>query len=297
MKHLYTTIGLSALLLLSLASCRQEAGTPDDGEIRITAQHPDEALRAVGSGFETGDAIGLFVTKYEGETPSPLQIAGNYAGNISSTLQSGGKWSMAHPIYWQEGYFDLYAYYPYDRAMTSVDAYPFFVRTDQNSSVGATGKSGYEMSDLLYAKATHVSKADGKVVPLTFRHLLSKLTIRIIKGKNYHGELPTDAEVYVHNTNVRGDIDLASGESVVHRGTIKSIHARQVSSTEYEAVIIPQRVEYKVPLIEIITKGVSYMIDRSFTFRPGTHHEIGVILSDNPEQIRIEIGGEKEGWK
>jgi hypothetical protein len=51
-----------------------------------------------------------------------------------------------------------------------------------------------------------------------------------------------------------------------------------------------------VPLVEVVAKGVSYLYESRFVFKPGVNHLVNLILSDNPEQVKINIGGEVEGW-
>jgi hypothetical protein len=64
----------------------------------------------------------------------------------------------------------------------------------------------------------------------------------------------------------------------------------------YTAIVVPQRLENKVPLIEVVTNGVSYLVEMKFVFRSSTQHVVNLILNDNPDNIRIEIGGEIVGW-
>ena len=43
-------------------------------------------------------------------------------------------------------------------------------------------------------------------------------------------------------------------------------------------------------------KGVAYLVESRFVFKPGIQHTINVVISKNPEQVKIEIGGEIEDW-
>ena len=127
---------------------------------------------------------------------------------------------------------------------------------------------------------------------------MSKLTIRLIKGEDFEGEMPTDAEVYVHNTVPESTIDLSAGVATKYvRGNGTTIRARQMSSYIYSAIIVPQRVANRMPLIEVVMDGVSYLYESTFQFKPGTEHLVNFIISGNPEQIKIEIGGEIVGWQ
>ena len=41
----------------------------------------------------------------------PLQVGGNYVNNASLTY-NGTEWTPTRPIYWNDGSYDVYAYYP-----------------------------------------------------------------------------------------------------------------------------------------------------------------------------------------
>jgi hypothetical protein len=53
----------------------------------------------------------------------------------------------------------------------------------------------------------------------------------------------------------------------------------------------------KKPLLEIIFKDVSYMIESKFQFKTGMHHVLNVTLNKNPDKVKIEVGGEIDGWE
>ena len=44
-------------------------------------------------------------------------------------------------------------------------------------------------------------------------------------------------------------------------------------------------------------KGVSYLFESTFLFKPGTEHLVNLVISNNPDQIKIEIGGEIQDWQ
>ena len=44
-------------------------------------------------------------------------------------------------------------------------------------------------------------------------------------------------------------------------------------------------------------KGVSYMYESKFVFKPGVEHLVNLIITNNPDNVKIEIGGEVENWK
>lgn len=44
-------------------------------------------------------------------------------------------------------------------------------------------------------------------------------------------------------------------------------------------------------------KGVSYLVESSFLFKPGIQHTVSITIEKNPEQVKIDIGGEIEDWE
>ena len=119
----------------------------------------------------------------------------------------------------------------------------------------------------------------------------------MIKGDNYEGELPENATVYVHNTVPSATIDIEAGiVTKITRGAQQTITACKTGPTDYSAIIVPQRIENRVPLIEIVMEGVSFLFESKFQFKPGVHHIVNLVIEDNPDKIKIEIGGEITDW-
>jgi hypothetical protein len=167
---------------------------------------------------------------------------------------------------------------------------PFSVQTDQSTA------ANYTASDFLWAQKKKVTASNG-CVGLTFAHRMSRLMIRLVKGDDYEGDLPDDAEVYVHNTVTDATIDLNVGLATRNaHAAANTIHARSLGNHRYTALVIPQRLDNRQPLVEVISHGVSYLYESKFLFKPGVQHNILLTLSNNPEQIKIEIGGEIENW-
>ncbi len=290
MKKIYLILAAAVMLF---GACEQAEMKP--------SYLPDEMLfdafyqgtRATGDSFEQGDAMGVYVTKYVNDTPVPLQLAGNY-GNNSKAVFDGSLWRCTPAIFWEEGKFDIYAYYPYAH-LSSVDEYPFSVVLDQSVEETSDMLSGYEASDFLWAKATGVSQSES--VALTFSHKMSKIVVNLVKGEEYTGELPSDAVVRIHNTVPEALIDLATGIVIKNGyGSAQTITARKVSDGVYTAIVVPQRLDTKRPLVEVLASDVSYLMESSFVFRAGTQHTINITLSDNPDKVKIEIGGEVDNW-
>lgn len=294
---LYSIYAACLGLALCLAGCGQEemteAGEQPADVMRFSLTHPDEGARTrvTETHFEKDDRIGLYVCTAE----APLEVGGNYVNNALLTF-NGSAWHPERPIFWNNGSYDVYAYYPQVSPVTSVDDLPFSVATDQQAAGNEQTPGGYVASDFLWASAKKQT-AGNEAVKLNFRHCMSKLTVRLVKGPDYDGDELPEAEVYVHNTVTEATVDLAVGIVTPAKfGKLHTVKAKAAGKDEYTAVLVPQRIANRVPLIEVVMKGVSYLVETNFRFKQGIHHTFTLIISKNPEQVKIEIGGELENW-
>ena len=227
----------------------------------------------------------------------PLQISGNRANNLTVTFD-GSAWTPEKTIYWGEGKSDVYAYYPYMSNISDVNDQYFEVAIDQTGD-------GYEASDFLWAKAEGVRQSGG-AVNLAMKHLMSKLTVKIVAGDDYVGSLPADASVLLHSTVAGTRINLETGavEKDPYSGAksikMKNLGLRTFADGEkavvYEAIVAPQMLENSVPLIEINSKSVSYLLEDSFNFRTGVAYTYTATLNTSTTAIKVEIGCEIEDW-
>ena len=298
MKKIYTPL---LLLALALTACQEGNITPEaqavSDEMSFNVLAPGLQTKVADNAFEISDVIGLYVTDYVDETnPMPLQVSGNRANNSLVTFD-GASWTPEHTIYWGEGKSDVYAYYPYFETVADVNNLYFEVAADQTGN-------GYEMSDFLWAKAEGVRQTDG-AVSLEMKHIMSKLIVKIVAGEDYVGSLPEDASVQLHSTVTNANINLEAGSVVKDSYSgVKSIKMKKIGvrtfdgdkAVVYEAIVVPQMLENSVPLLEINSKSVSYLLEDSFNFRPGVAYTYTATLNTSTTAIKVEIGCELEDW-
>ena len=296
-KYLY----IVSALALGLVGCSQEyqnVETPlNNNAMSFNIVSPNAGTRVTNGEFEAQDKLGLYVTDYiDAETPAPLQVSGNRANNEAMVFD-GTKWATERPVYWGEGKSDVYAYYPY-MEIVDVDDQPFSVATDQNEA------KNYEASDFLWAKASGVAKTDG-AVSLEMQHSMSRLVVKIIAGDEYVGSLPKDATVHLHSTVTDALVSLANGSVVKNPyGGANSIKMRNLGirtfaegeAVVYEAIVVPQMLETSVPLLEINSKSVSYLLEDMFNFKSGVSYTYTAVLNTSTNAIKVEIGCEVEDW-
>ena len=240
-----------------MMACQKEAPVTlqDDGQIRFEFGLP--STKATAENFEAGDQVSVWAVEYASEEAPELQIGGNFLNNEMLTYD-GSAWNSSRNVYWSEKPCDFYAVYPYIRP-NSVESYIFEIQADQNSPRTADALGGYEASDLLFAKAENVSRADGKV-SLKFRHMMSKCIVNVVKGEKFEGELPEDIAVHIYNTVTTADLNLANGSIEKYAlGNRNTITMKKLASDKFEAVVIPQNIERRTPLIEISMGGIAYL--------------------------------------
>lgn len=309
MKYILSKIRFAAagimlgILAIATAGCNKAQADVPEAEnpslMRFEMQYPSGiATRATATDFETGDEIGVYVTEYSGGNALPVQISGNRANNVSLTFD-GGKWNPAKKLYWPktEGEkVNVIAYYPYMNP-TTVDEQPFSVALDQTTEGGDGKLGGYEASDFLWAKVSGAVQNGSEPVTMKFAHRCSKLTIKLIKGADYEGDLPDNAQMYIHNTVTQGTIDFNSGFVTKYLfGDPETIHARKVDDATYEAIIIPQQVTTRRPFVEMIVGKVSYLVEDTFNFKPGLHYTYSLTLNTSTTQIGVSIGAGTGTW-
>lgn len=295
MKKIY----IPFLLAFTITACQEGTITPDlatSSEMSFNVLAPCAATKVTGDAFEAMDEIGLYVTDYvDDATPMPLQISGNRANNLVVSFD-GAVWTPEKIIYWGAGKSDVYAYYPY-MCISDVESQYFEVAADQTGG-------GYEASDLLWAKTAGVKQTDG-AVNLQMNHLMSKLTVKIVAGADYVGSLPDDASILLHSTVAGARVDFTKGSvsKDLYSG-MKSIKMKKLGlrsfdgydAVVYEAIVVPQMLATSVPLLEINSKSVSYLLEDSFNFRPGVAYTYTATLNTSTTAIKVEIGCELEDW-
>ncbi len=283
-----------SILLLAAACSKSGSTVEDDSQIRFNLGFSGQT-RVLANTFESGDVTGLYMTEYDGSNkPTPLLASGNAVNNAALRFD-GTSWATSPTLFWDKGVkYDVYGYYPYANP-TSVDEFRFSVAADQSTAKTTEALGGYEASDFLWAKQTGVKYQD--VVRLTFSHRMSRLVVKLVKGDDFEGDIPKDVVVKVHGTVTDAIVDLGSGVVVKDNyGKTQTITMKKENDSVFSSIIVPQRIDNRQPLIEVLTSNVSYLMESRFVFRSGIQHSINIILDSDPAKVKIEIGGEIQGW-
>ena len=282
-----TKIILAAMTALAMTACsndNEQVFTPAEGEIQLQMVHPAQT-RATDTSFENTDEIGVYVTNAD----SKLQLGGNEVNN-ERFVYNGSSWTSPRKVYWNTGTHNVYAYYPYSQTVNDVEDYQFSVQTDQSTA------QGYTKSDFMWASVNGVS-ASNDAVKMQFAHKLSCVNVVLEKGESYEGEIPANTEVYLYSTVPDALISLTTGAACKDSyGSSASIRCYQGAASKYKAIVVPQNLLSRRPRVEVVIGNVSYLMEGTISYKPGMRHTITVTLEQNPEQIKINVGGEIEGW-
>ena len=130
--------------------------------------------------------------------------------------------------------------------------------------------------------------------------MMSRVVVKLERGENYEGELPEDITVHLYNTVTTAEVNFAKGSLQRYAyGEKETITMKRLSSDTFAAIVVPQNIERRTPLVEITMEGIAYLLSYSTSFRPGYQHTITVTLNTSPEQekIEIEIEGDVEDWE
>lgn len=282
-------------VLIAFVSCNKATPVVSNGQIQFRLSLP--GTKANASSFEADDAVSLYAVAYDGATQMPLQIGGNFLNNEQLTF-NGTTWSAARTLYWADGACDFYALYPYQASIGSVEKYPFSLTADQSTARSGNTLGGYEASDLMYAYAENVNRSAGHV-DLSFHHMMSKLVVRVHKGDKFEGDIPNDIVAHVYNTVTDCTVDWTKGSVEKNSfGARNTLTMKKISNQQLEAVIVPQNIEKRTPLIELTMGGIAYLLEYSLSFRPGYVHYVDVTLNTSPDQEQIEISIDPgiDGW-
>ncbi len=209
---------LGILFLTNCASDKEEYTPITDGYLQLLFAQPETRadLSDDGSGtFQEGDRIGLYIDN------------GTDLAYRELTYTAGEWLPRLKRSEFGDGRLKLSAHYPVCVGSEEVDPrqFAFQVALDQQTE----GTSG---SDLLVSEAW--LEAGDYRSQLTFRHALHR--IRISCG----GE--TEGISLMVRSQVRGTVNLLTGETTLSSGNFQWILPKQQSDGSYEAIVYPQPV-------------------------------------------------------
>ena len=254
---------------------------PAEEKMQISISPSIKEARATDYGFEPGDATGLFVVNYSGNTPGVLAASGNYVDNMR--FKYNGAWTADNPIFWADDktHSDFYLYYPYTATVGSVEAYPFTVKADQST------ETAYKASDLMVGRALNVAPSSSATV-IPVNHMMSRIVVTLEAGNGFTQESIADAEVAVRINGIKcnSTVNLATGDVAV-AGEATSV-IPFFTDNSYKALIVPQTLE-EGNLITVTVDGREYNLKKEFEFESSKSHKFTVTLSKTSNGVNVNI--------
>ena len=297
MKKLFTLYAspIAVLLLLLMTSCSEDVAmqmvtVEESLPINIESTYPVTAnTRAtIDNGFVTGDAVGIFVVDYDKDGNS-----GTLAGNDSRRsnvrfVYDGAKWAASFQLLWTDSHTpaDFYGYYPYDQQMESAVNYEFSVSRRQDGDATTTADTGYEISDLLWAKTEKVAPTT-ETIRLKYKHLMAGITVVLEKGTGFETAEWSNLTktVQIENTVLGGTVNLTTGATTVS----ESMNATSIAPLSYNntwrAVVFPQTVAKGKTVASVTVDGKAYQLkkDVAITYQSGKMHKMTITVDKSEE--------------
>ena len=257
------TLILAGAALLALAACNKtpEAQPVDWSKYGVRVE--PVITRATETNFESGDRIGLTISR----------ASGAYAENAQLTYDGS---AFSGSLNWYEEGADestLKAYYPYASTFPTT----FTVAADQSA--------GTSSSDFVSAVKEGVLPT-ANAVAMVFKHRLSRLVVTVqnnsglaVESVVFKGVIPT--------ANIADDLTAtvdASAEPV----DIKAF----ADGDKYYAIVPGQ----KVALLVAVTAGgkeLSQQLSEA-TLETGKQYSVSIVV--NKEEIQVVLSGEIENW-
>lgn len=251
--------------------------------LSVTSQSIKEA-KAIDEGFETNDAVGLFVVNAQGNSSGTLASSGNQVDNMRFTYTSSG-WTPDSPVYWKDETTkaDFYCYYPYTSS-ANVAEYPFQVKADQST------EANYKASDFLWGQTLLVSPTEADV-NITVNHRMSNVLVYVTPGDGFSATTLAAASVSVQLQNVKtaSAINLSTGTPTA-TGDVSAV-VPYWDGACYKALLPPQTIADGTELVVITVDGKAYTLKTGCELKANTRHTLTVKVAKTGTGVNVGIGG------
>ncbi|NDV80524.1 fimbrillin family protein [Bacteroides sp. 51] len=261
---LYLTLGLVLL------SCSKEDTEPfiENAKIPISFSYQREVgTRATDYGFETGDRIGVYITKWNGNNQTSLKASGNYEDNKPFTYANNA-FTYSPQIYFPSdgSKVDIYAYYP-QQTGSSASQINFKVKLNQASG------SNFTLSDFMITTKKNCSPST-QSIPLSFTHSLSRINIALDQAT-----LPSGTpQVFVCGMASSVKLDLV--EMTYATGNESDdITACPNGIRNYKVIVPPQTIKAGTNFIKIVVGGKTYTVKKDYDINLETGLEYSYTIS------------------
>ena len=202
------TLFLAAAATMMLAACTNDSDNnqKEEGQIYLTTTDMQVTTRSASQAilatqFDNGDQIDVFIKDaVDQETTQPEQV---YTQPLVYTADGNGNLTTTAKQFWPpyKRSISVWGVYPKGTAGTNIEStdISFSVKEDQTSA------ANYKASDLMTGTAANpVAQLETlQEIPLTFKHLLSKVNVNLSKTEATTDISDADlanAEIYIMST-------------------------------------------------------------------------------------------------
>jgi hypothetical protein len=286
---------MTALTLAVLMGCNTGMGGNEENtgmggneetkeRVPVSFSSGINADRAVGTEWQRGDAIGVFMLERGG-----TGIADNTSNRKYITAAGNGSFVHANgeAIYYPADgrRVEFIAYYPYAGAIQGF-AYP----------VDVSSQTKQAKIDLMTADRVNVPGGTNGAVALTFKHRLSRVELEIKPGANLTGEALEGLQATITGQRVRGNFDINTNTFSPLGEAVNSISLKMAEDGKSgEGIILPAAAQSgRLLLFTLGSKQLKYTIPADNEFRPGTRNKYTITLkssapASSPEEADISV--------
>ncbi len=292
----FTALLLCAALLTGCS--RNNDPTPDgpapvavnftsslDGAVPPSAQAARTRTTAGGDEWVQNDKVGIFMVTAGRSLQAGL--AKNICYLATPSVEQARKASFKPQdasqtiFYPQSGNVDFVAYYPWADNDGRV-----WGRVDENGNynIAVIDQSNPQAIDVLYAKTSNVPTGQ-KTVELSFKHVLSKITLHVKAGTGFQPSDLSKVTMYLMNMLATARLDLNVGllapdfYSII--SPVKAASAAEGSDATFSAILIPQAAGATDREAYFFVGGQTYVwtIPDTQAFEPGRHYTFPITIN------------------
>lgn len=282
------------MLLLSLffVACDNDDDIRTDNGLTVKFSSSIDGLipsRAVGSGWESNDAIGVYMLK-TGQTLSEANIVDGAANREYVTASGDGNFAPAVGqtiLYPADGSsVDFIAYYPY----ATIAAYQYAVNVENQTSQPDI--------DLLYANNAKGLNKDNTAALLTFSHQLAKMVFNIKAGSGISSL--EGLNITLNGMKTQASFALADGTLAVDNASGKELTVKMSPAVEGvvgEAIILPVNALNDGNIVFTLPMGAyKWNIPAGQEYAKGKKYTYDVELTNSGGGITASISATIEDW-
>lgn len=292
MKHFKFLAMLLTAITFTACSNKDENEFAVDKTIRLSANIQGQQTRATmanssnlqNTAFNNGAEINVYIQ----DADNPGTWIDGFSNGVTYTVKNYHLESAVEAKYPASNKINVYAVYPKKVNIGDVK----FDMVDSQYE-----EDGYRDNDLMFAKKVSHNATDG-TVELTFKHMLSKLIVKILPG-NTGLDVSTISnlcmfEIYKSiaiSQSMTGGLVL--GEPQGEKGYIHINAPSETGSTDYEnvgatSIIVPQTIPENTLLFDFNVGDIyfTFYTDSEIEFKSGCVHTITLTLDNSNVQMR-----------